>query len=74
MTKVVTGCSCKAFADARNYGFVREDATGFWLADLEQGSSGMGGYQRTYGPAIAFCPFCGTKLATAPRDASGPRG
>ncbi|APR87352.1 hypothetical protein A7982_12701 [Minicystis rosea] len=68
MTKDVTGCTCKPFIDARDRWFVREDAQGFWLADLQQGSSGTAGYQRTYGPAITFCPFCGTKLAVAPRD------
>ncbi len=49
----------RAIAD----GFVREHGDHMTLADLRsRGASGSQFESRLYGPAIAFCPFCGAAL------------
>jgi hypothetical protein len=44
-------------------GFVVERGDGIRLADLiARGPDGSRYENRTYGPTIAFCPFCGAAL------------
>jgi len=51
---------CPELDEAIAAGFVREEGERMMLADLvSQGAQGSQYARRLYGPAIAFCPFCG---------------
>ena len=58
------GCACAPFAEALTTNTIQREGDLFYLGNREIARGNW--YTVTYGPQIAHCPFCGTKLAVKP--------
>ena len=57
-------CPCDDFTSALAQGFLDRIDDEFYLASLASGGGGL--MSLVYGPKIAHCPFCGTRLDDKP--------
>lgn len=60
------GCACETFTEALEAFTIQREGDVFYLGNREVARGSW--YTVVYGPQIAFCPFCGTKLAVKPKQ------
>jgi hypothetical protein len=65
-----SGCTCAAFAEACQTGFVEKDEYHFYLANKNTAGPHGTWASVLYGPEIFNCPFCGTPLNAKARAQS----